>query len=37
MNQSGLSWTPDSGVGVDKDSPSELQNVWSDYIAVGIA
>ena len=36
MNQSGLSWSPDHGVGVDKNSPPELWSVWNDYIAVGI-
>lgn len=36
MNQSGLSWTPDNGVGVDKDPSSDLKIVWADYVAVGI-
>jgi hypothetical protein len=35
MNLSGMSWTPDNGVGIDKNSSAEQQAVWADYVAVG--
>jgi hypothetical protein len=37
MNQSGFSWAPDTGVGVNDDSPPELNSVWNDYVAVCIS
>jgi hypothetical protein len=32
-NQLGISWTPDNGLGITKDS-LDVKDVWKEYMAV---
>ncbi|KAF8234970.1 hypothetical protein L208DRAFT_1259267, partial [Tricholoma matsutake] len=33
-NLSGIAWTPENGLGLTDDTPSDLKEVWKDYVAV---
>lgn len=33
-NLSGITWTPENGLGLTDDTPSDLKEVWKDYVAV---